>query len=267
MAKIRHIKVEFWTSPQIVECSPLTRLLFIGMWNFCDDGGVHVYSVKRLKMEIFPADEEILSTGIEQMLNELEKNGLIKFYTVRKEKYIKVTGWRHQKNYEQFYKYPNEDGITPENVTYGRAQSKKKKKYPNKQSTDCCPSVDIPVTDGQPYDDQEGTDGQQTGHEQGNGNGKANVNENEKGDNARANTPPSEILYNFKTSNGTAKIRSDYVDELVNSYKNTDVFHELGRMNQWLNDEKSRRPTPKGLKAWIRKWLTTAQEEATADAC
>ena len=41
MARIRTIKPEFWTSEQVVDCSPTARLLFIGLWNFCDDGGVH----------------------------------------------------------------------------------------------------------------------------------------------------------------------------------------------------------------------------------
>ena len=31
------------------------RLLFIGLWTFCDDRGVHPASAKRIKMEIFPA--------------------------------------------------------------------------------------------------------------------------------------------------------------------------------------------------------------------
>ncbi len=41
MARIRSIKTEFWTAEQVMECSPIARLLFIGMWNFCDDGGNH----------------------------------------------------------------------------------------------------------------------------------------------------------------------------------------------------------------------------------
>ena len=61
MARIRTIKPEFWTSEQIVECSPIARLLFIGMWNFCDDGGNHPASHKTLKMQIFPGDDISIS--------------------------------------------------------------------------------------------------------------------------------------------------------------------------------------------------------------
>jgi len=56
MARIRSIKPQFWTSEQIADCSPNARLLFIGLWNFCDDYGVHPASPARLKMEVFPND-------------------------------------------------------------------------------------------------------------------------------------------------------------------------------------------------------------------
>ena len=57
MGRIRTIKPEFWTSEQIMECSPNARLLFIGIWNFCDDAGIHPASPKTLKAEIFPSDD------------------------------------------------------------------------------------------------------------------------------------------------------------------------------------------------------------------
>ena len=81
MARIRSIKPEFWTSEQIAECSPNTRLLFIGMWSFCDDYGVHPASCARLKMEVFPADA-IGSAEIRRMIDELTSNGLIAEYEV-----------------------------------------------------------------------------------------------------------------------------------------------------------------------------------------
>jgi hypothetical protein len=96
MARIRTIKPEFWTSEQIVECSMSARLLFIGLWNFCDDNGIHPYTLKTIKMEIFPGDEIKLNT-IENWMNELEKNGLIKTYHIDDKRYLLVTGWQHQK--------------------------------------------------------------------------------------------------------------------------------------------------------------------------
>ena len=68
MARIRTIKPEFWTSDQVVECSFAARLLFIGMWNFCDDYGVHPASLRKLKMEIFPGDDEMVTDRIRIIL-------------------------------------------------------------------------------------------------------------------------------------------------------------------------------------------------------
>ena len=56
MSRIRTVKPEFWASEQVISCSPLSRLLFIGLWNFCDDNGVHQASYIRIKAEVFPAD-------------------------------------------------------------------------------------------------------------------------------------------------------------------------------------------------------------------
>jgi hypothetical protein len=105
MARIRTVKPEFWTSEQVAECSTTTRLLFIGMWNFCDDGGNHPASLKSLKMQIFPSDDiSVLSIG--DMVNELVENGLITQYTVNNKNYWHVLGWRHQKIDKPNYKHP-----------------------------------------------------------------------------------------------------------------------------------------------------------------
>lgn len=57
MARIRTIKPEFWTDEKIVSLPFEARLLFIGMWNFCDDFGFLDDSPARLKLQIFPADD------------------------------------------------------------------------------------------------------------------------------------------------------------------------------------------------------------------
>lgn len=105
MARIRTIKPEFWTSEQIVECSPIARLLFVGMWNFCDDGGNHPASAKTLKMQIFPGDD-IAIHQIEAMVGELIKVGLLQQYTADGRNYWHVTGWKHQKIDKPSYKHP-----------------------------------------------------------------------------------------------------------------------------------------------------------------
>lgn len=115
MPRIRTIKPEFWTSAQVLECSPTARLLFIGLWNFADDCGRHVDNPKQVKAEIFPADD-ILSEDIRGMLDELERNKLIFRYTVDDVDILQVTGWKHQRiDKPQPSRFPGPNGDRSEN--------------------------------------------------------------------------------------------------------------------------------------------------------
>jgi uncharacterized phage protein (TIGR02220 family) len=106
MARIRTIKPEFWTSEQIADCSLIARLLFIGIWNFCDDRGVHPVSIKRLKMEVFPSDQ-LGSDAIQAMIDELVLAGLLHTYQAAGKSYWQVTGWgKHQKIEKPTYRHP-----------------------------------------------------------------------------------------------------------------------------------------------------------------
>jgi len=109
MARGRWIKPEFCISEQVAECSPKARLLFILMWMFCDDRGIHRSSMKTLKMECFPADD-ITTTEIRGLVDELVGQGLLYEYEIDGQGYLLVTGWqRHQKVEKPSYKYPCPD--------------------------------------------------------------------------------------------------------------------------------------------------------------
>lgn len=106
MARIRSIKPEFWTSEQIMECSPITRLMFVGMWNFADDAGRLPYSPKTIKAQIFPGDS-VSVDELAGMVAELSSNGLLVQYTIDGKEYLQITGWHHQKiDKPQKPKYP-----------------------------------------------------------------------------------------------------------------------------------------------------------------
>lgn len=116
MARIRSVKPEFWTSEQIAECSPNARLLFIGVWSFADDAGVHKASPRRLKMEVFPSDD-FGEIAVSVMVGELVKAGLVECYEVDGETYWKVTGWqKHQRIDQPTYRHPLPDGSVPTTV-------------------------------------------------------------------------------------------------------------------------------------------------------
>lgn len=119
MARIRTIKPEFFTSEQIAECSTSARLLFVGMWCFCDDGGVHPASAKRLKMEIFPADP-ITDDEVRGLIDELIGSELLVEFEVGNERFWHVSKWeKHQKIDRPTLKHPRPD--SPDSTTIRRA--------------------------------------------------------------------------------------------------------------------------------------------------
>lgn len=95
MSRIRTIKPEFWTSEQVMECSPLARLAFIGMWNFCDDNGVHPASCKTLKAQVFPGDD-ITVADVQSLIDELIRQQLLAEFQADDHAWWLVTGWHHQ---------------------------------------------------------------------------------------------------------------------------------------------------------------------------
>lgn len=117
MARIRTIKPEFWTSEQVAECSPTTRLLFIGLWSFCDDNGIHPASFKRIKMEIFPSDA-IPESELQAAIQELITSRLLYEYEIASKRYWQVTGWHnHQRIDRPTYKFPLPNANeTPERI-------------------------------------------------------------------------------------------------------------------------------------------------------
>jgi hypothetical protein len=121
MARIRTIKPEFWTDEKVVELSAFARLLFIGLWNFCDDEGRVVYSPRRLKMQIFPSD----SLDIELLFKELASSRLVEIYFVNDASYVQVCGFgKHQKiDKRSVSKIPPPDSLDIQAITPDPAES------------------------------------------------------------------------------------------------------------------------------------------------
>ena len=94
MARSRNIKPSFFTNDELGEVNPLARLLFIGMWTIADYKGCFEYKPKRLKVQLLPYDD----CNIEQLVNDLEKSGVIAIYTVQGRKYIKALNFTKHQN-------------------------------------------------------------------------------------------------------------------------------------------------------------------------
>lgn len=67
MARARNIKPGFFKNDLLAECSPMARLLFIGLWTMADREGRLEDRPKRIKGEVFPYD----NCDVNKLLNEL----------------------------------------------------------------------------------------------------------------------------------------------------------------------------------------------------
>lgn len=93
MARARNIKPAFFTSEQVADNCPLGRLLFIGLWTESDYQGNIEWKPRTLKVKLLPFD----NCDIEQLAINLDKSGLIRFYSVAGQLFVNIPNFdRHQ---------------------------------------------------------------------------------------------------------------------------------------------------------------------------
>ena len=93
MARARNIKPGFFQNEDLVELSFEVRLLFIGLWTIADREGRLEDRPKRIKMEIFPADD----INVDRALQELHAAGLALRYEIDGHRYIWIPKFKqHQ---------------------------------------------------------------------------------------------------------------------------------------------------------------------------
>lgn len=76
MARIRTVKPEFFTSEDILQLSPMARLLYIGIWCEADREGRLAWKPNTLKIRYLPAD----NVDINALCDELLSAGLVVTY-------------------------------------------------------------------------------------------------------------------------------------------------------------------------------------------
>jgi hypothetical protein len=103
MSRIRSIHPGLWTDVEFVSLSPFARLLFIGIWNECDDKGMFLWSPLHLKMRILPAD----NIDASELLAEIEAAGNVRRYDVDGKSYGAV------KNFAKFQRPKKPNDIHP----------------------------------------------------------------------------------------------------------------------------------------------------------
>lgn len=92
-----------WTDDQFVSCSPLARLLAIGLRNEADDNGIFEWNPVKMKMRILPAD----NCNVEALLAELIGSQQIVQYESNGKKYGLIRNFKkYQKPKYPSYQYP-----------------------------------------------------------------------------------------------------------------------------------------------------------------
>ena len=76
MARIRTIKPEFFTSEDIVQLSPLARLLYVALWCESDKEGRMVWKPRTFKIRYLPADD----ADVDALCAELVSVGVVVLY-------------------------------------------------------------------------------------------------------------------------------------------------------------------------------------------
>lgn len=93
MARSRNIKPGFFVNPELAECSPHARLLFIGLWLVADRQGRLEDRPKHLKVQLFPCED----VNVDSLLNELHSGGFAIRYEYSGARYIQIPSFlKHQ---------------------------------------------------------------------------------------------------------------------------------------------------------------------------
>jgi hypothetical protein len=98
VSRARNIKPGFFDNELLAECSPLARLLFIGLWCEADREGRLEDRPKRIKARCLPYDE----AECETLLTELSDRNFIVRYSAEGSDYIAVSGFvKHQNPHQR----------------------------------------------------------------------------------------------------------------------------------------------------------------------
>ena len=87
MARNRTLTSDFWTREDVIDCSPMSRLLLLGLGNFADDHGVQPLRPRTIRMQVFPGDA-VGNDDVRAMIEELQSRKLVRIYEVDGQEYF-----------------------------------------------------------------------------------------------------------------------------------------------------------------------------------
>lgn len=244
MARIRSIKPEFFTSDQLVECSTNARLLFVGMWVFCDDCGRHAVSMKKLKLEVFPGDS-FSDDQICGWFNELWRARLIEVYKSKSGVlFFVVSGWHHQKiDRPQPARFPSPNECEP--IEYC---DDIRRQFDERSTNDRRPFVSDTIRyDTIGYD----TYSFEVGHTDSN-----------------PLEVPATVGTPFDTVGKTKQwlMPKQLYDSIKAAYPDINISAEFKKAKAWLAANPSKRKTANGMPKFLHGWIGRSQNNGNGKA-
>lgn len=112
MARKRMIDPNIWESEDFNSLSLLSRLIFIGLFSNADDEGRGRANPVYVKSILFPYDEKIRVTDVDNSLQEIANRMSITFYSHNGNKYYALSNWDKwqsiQKKKESIFPAPSQ---------------------------------------------------------------------------------------------------------------------------------------------------------------
>lgn len=103
MARIRSIHPGLFTDEAWVSCSPLARVLIIGLWTEADDQGIFEWKPLTIKMRLLAVDQ----VDVSALLDELVRNKLIQSFEHGDKKYGAIRNFqKYQRPKKPNYIHP-----------------------------------------------------------------------------------------------------------------------------------------------------------------
>jgi hypothetical protein len=95
--RIRQIKPEFYLDDELARCPRDARLMFPGLWMLADRSGRLEERPARIKVQLFPYDDDITVKDVESLIDHLAENDFILRYEIDSKRYIQIrTFEKHQ---------------------------------------------------------------------------------------------------------------------------------------------------------------------------
>ncbi|MGE0422310.1 MAG: hypothetical protein AB7O88_08600, partial [Reyranellaceae bacterium] len=108
---------DFWTREDVIDCSPMSRLLLLGLGNFADDFGVQALRPRTIRLQVFPGDD-LDDARIRAMIDELVAHRLVRLYAVEGVEYLAIADWErhHRVGKRARRRCPRDPALPPEPV-------------------------------------------------------------------------------------------------------------------------------------------------------